>query len=789
MKVRKEDMKGSAMTIAVLGALATMMAMPSLVYATDTSEDEIAEIRRPTNTVEIGVENVGSKSAKFGEYNGLNKEGVEFVGNFSVKGGDAYEGGDGTMRWGFTGTDLGTTSREFGATVGDQGKWNLGIGYDELRHSTGEGYQTPYNGTMGGNNFTLPAGFAPVANTQVLTAPQKAAFHTMDIGTTRKNTSLTAGVIVAPQWNIKFDYNHLDQSGAKLMAFGTDNIGGAAGEKVAFLPNPTNYKTDTVNLSLNWAGDKAYMTSSYSGSYFRDGYDRVDFANFATANATDTMTTPPSNDFHQLNLTGGFDLAEKTKVAGGLSYSRNTQNDAFVATALTLPGSAATSSLNGLVVNTHADLKLTDRSFKDLTLSAGLKYDKRDNRTPSNIYRFEAISGTISNRAYYPNTPLSTKKTQIELAADYRLDKSQNIRLALTHDDTSRWCNQYGQLATFTQLAANGPAGVVGYPSGTNCVVAIGAKEDKIAAGYRLKVSSDLNFNAGYSYGKRTTEFDPLARTAMIGNDGGLLSNVNPLGQNGGDFLGFHPYLDENRKQHMFKAGVNWQANEQFSLGLAGRYIDDIYDTQYGWKDGHQWSVSLDAAYNYSETAIVSAYATQQRRYRNRTDLRSQDVQNVVAVATATAINVPQYATDSGKLIDDDFTFGLGFKKAKLMAGKLDLVGDLSYSIGKTDYSTTLNWAGATTGGFTCSSAFFLTCGDVPSVKNTMLQFKLVGTYEVDKASKVSVGYLFQRLESNDYYYNTLQTGFTPTSVMPTNQQTGSYSVNVVSASYIYTFK
>lgn len=773
MRVCKEEMNLSLMSAAVLGALAAMSGAPMAAYAADAAEEDIAAIRRPNNFVEVGAANVGRESAKFGEYNGLNKDGGVFIGNFSVRGGDAYEGGDGTMRWGATGTNLGTTSREFGATVGNQGKWNLGIGYDELRHNFTNSYQTPYQGSMGGNNFTLPAGFGTVADTNSLSAAQKAAFHTVDIGSTRRNTSFNAGLNLGPQWDVKLEFNHLDQSGAKLMAFGSDATG-ATGQRISILPNPTNYKTDTVNLGLNWAGEQAHFSTSYFGSYFHDDYDRVTWTTFAGANVTDTMTTPPSNDFHQLNVSGGYNVATKTKIVGGISYSRNTQNDPFVAATGITQTSNGVTSLHGLVVNTHADLKLTDNTIKDLSLLASMKYDKRDNRTDSNIYDFLAIDG--GNRATYPNTPLSTRKTQLELSGDYRLDKNQNVRLALNHDSISRWCNNYA----VSNL----------YPAGTNCVVATAAKEDKLTAGYRLKATNDLRLNASYSYGKKTSEFDPLARTAMIGQNGGILSGVNPKGQNGGDFLGFHPYLDENRIQQTLKAGANWQANDQLSFGLNARYTDDNYDTQYGWKNGNQWSLNLDASYTYSENGVITSYVTQQRRYRKRTDLRNL---NNVTNANATTINIPAYSTDSGTLKDDDFTVGLGFKDGSLFKGKLELVGDLSYSIGKTDYGTTLNWAGATTATagvtYTCASAFLLTCGDLPTVKNELTQFKLTGTYQVDKTSKVALGYLFQRLHSNDYYYNGLQYGFTPTGLMPTNQNSNSYSVNVVAVSYIYAFK
>ena len=97
-------------------------------------------MKNPTNTLEIGASNTSQSSAKFGEYNGLNKSGGKAIANFSVRGGDAYGGSNGTKRWSITGSDLGTTSRALGATVGNQGRWNLYIGYDELRHNITDTY-------------------------------------------------------------------------------------------------------------------------------------------------------------------------------------------------------------------------------------------------------------------------------------------------------------------------------------------------------------------------------------------------------------------------------------------------------------------------------------------------------------------------------------------------------------------------------------------------------------------------------------------------------------------------
>ena len=65
-----------------------------------------------------------------------------------------------------------------------------------------------------------------------------------------------------------------------------------------------------------------------------------------------------------------------------------------------------------------------------------------------------------------------------------------------------------------------------------------------------------------------------------------------------------------------------------------------------------------------------------------------------------------------------------------------------------------------------------------------MMMFKLTAAYQIDKTQRVSLQYLFQHLDTNDYYFNGYQYGYTPTSVMPTNQTSPNYNVNVIMLMY-----
>jgi MtrB/PioB family decaheme-associated outer membrane protein len=802
MKTNRERLAVSTLTLAVQGALLAMFAIPSFAFAAD---DEVTVLTHPTNSIEIGVGNTSDSSANFGQYNGLNKSGTNLIGNFSIRGGDAYNQEGGINRWAIKGTDLGTTSRELSGSVSNQGQWNLGFGYDELQHNISDTFQTPLIGSMGGNSFTLPASFgvintsyiAPVTfktGAQALTTTQTSLFHTTDVHSDRKNTSLSAGYNFDQRWGFKFDYNRLDQSGAKLMSVATDSAAALSGpggstwgiEKILMVMNPTNYTTDTFNLAANWAGDKGHMTASYFGSFFRDGYNGLTFPNpyAASTGATagtipamgasgtfpiNTISTAPSNDFHQLNLTGGYTISPATKLAGGVSYGRNTQNESYpfammqvvpgVTGNTALPmggGNPPQSSLNGLVYSTHADLKLTNQTSQDLLLSAGVKYNQRDNQTASNTYNFIDLGG--KNRTSV-NTPMSNSKTQMELAGDYRLSQSNRLHLGYEYEDVRRWCNN----ALANNTVGVPPAGYV--TSTSSCVQIPESTENKLVASYRLKAGEAVNFNAGYSYAQRKADVNP--------------SFYNPMQAlaEGYENVGYRAFFDASRTEQLLKAGVNWQANDKLSLGLSARYLDDNYgDSPLGVQKGNSWSTNLDATYGYSENGVVSAYLSVQNRQR---DLLSGAYRYTVPVTN------PLF---SNHLDDQENAIGIAIRQKGLMAGKLELAGDLAYSVGTTAYTTQVPYFVPTAFAATCSSSASLTCGSTPDIKNETLTLKISGIYQLDKASKIAVGYLYQKQNSSDYYYNFYQTGYTSSGNLPTNEQAPNYAVNVVSVSYLYNF-
>lgn len=863
MKTRNEKMKVSALTCAVQGALAVMFAMPLVAHAEDAG-DEVAAMRRPVNTVEAGVNVTSDKSTKFGEYNGLKNKDGSFIGNFSLRGGDAYDSKTGSYRYEFSGKDVGTTSREFTGSASNQGTWNFAFGYDELTHYTTNNYQTPLIGSAGGNSFVLPSiatygviyknptngtrplgtacvdgatnptcvgGFQVGTGSKYLTPAQLAAMNTVDVNNTRKNANFLVGYNIDHQWSVQFDYNHLKQDGAKLMGTGSTsspavsntvgpiygNVSAAAGlwskEANMVIMNPSNYTTDTFNLGVNWVGDSAHVHATYAGSLFKDAYNGLSWQSPFVDNQTlalalpgsfitNSISTAPSNQFHQFNLNGGFTLTPTTKLVGGISRGINKQNEAFnndpaflITAAPVNAAGIAQTSLNGKVVTNHADLKLTDKSIKDLALSAGLKYNERDNQSPSMRMSFQDLrSGAVgANTWRVVNTPNSNKSTLFDLGAEYRLDKGQSLRLGYEHEDIKRWCN--GVLPT---LAAASGAGAVAaglnvtMPIGTipGCVLTPSSKEDRIGLTYKMKPKDDLSIIADLQHAQRKSSTDwnfvnPLGTTGQLGTTAQFLGNGTI---NAGNYYGFRTYFDASRDQDLLKLRANWTATEAWSFAVAGRFENNKYnDSPLGVQNGKSLSLNFDTTYIYSEKGSISAFVSTSDR--SRTNI-SGGASNAAALATTTSVgpivDVNQY---SNVLHETSTIIGLNLKQQLTEAW--DLASDLSYSTDKSGYTTMVPYALSltpTVAAGACGLTNVLSCGSTPTIQSDAITLNVIGGYKIDKSSKVKMAYTYQHLRSNDYYYNGYEYGSTPSATMPTNQQAPSYTQHSVGVVYIYSF-
>lgn len=549
----RDRMVRKASVCAVQGALLILAGMG----AARADEAEVKALVEPTSSVEVGVTATSSENRKFGEYNGLTTRDTA-IGNFLLRGGSGTDSEGGVGRFQLRGLDLGTHARSIDGEVSRQGVWKLGFGYDELRHEIGNGFLTPFQGAMGGNNFTLPAAFGVInatavagvqaIGTRALTAAQMAQFQSVDVYTKRTNTSFNASYQVNRSWNLHFDFRHLDQSGAKLLGVASSDArtgAGAAGTWVKEAPlvlmNPTNYRTEIFTLGADWRGEGAHFELAYNGSLFSDGYSSVTWMN-PMGNATTTMaggfqvnqmSTMPANQFHQFSLTGGYDIAPNRKLSASFAYGRNTQDTGYLVDLMQAGGLPRT-SLGGLVLTTNGSVRYTDTSVRNWTFNLGWRSNERDNRSPSAAYAFFDLGNPARTAV---NTPYSNSKSVLEASGDYRIDRQHTLRFSWDRESIRRWCNQ--------------TAGVGLTPANAQCTMVPESTEDKLGMTYRVRATDAVSWNIGYGYNNRHSAVDHSYISPL-----GTSSGVNVTGiVNGGNAVGWVPYFEASRAQQLLKLG------------------------------------------------------------------------------------------------------------------------------------------------------------------------------------------------------------------------------------------
>ena len=617
MKANYQSFSLRLSVVAVRGAMIAMAVAPvSYAYA-----DEAL-----SNHVEVGATSVSDRSAKFGEYNGLDKKGGSLDLGFELRGNSA----DSATQFKLRGSNLGLDTRELGAEFGEQGKFRINLGYGELRRDLSDSYQTPYLG-VGSNNLSMPntwvkpvqlnvnpnavpavatptaidfralspawiaadaiyrfnnagnsnnggssataiataggvttplTGGASVPQQAYLaTAAQQAAmlatasndlslFRMVDLYTKRTKYSGGFDLSLNSQWTLSSSASQEDKKGVTARSWITGP------ETYATLPNPIDETHNQFNLALSFKGDTSFFKAGYYGSFYKNNLSSIviedaSTRNGATAGTVGASATPPSNQFHQFNVNGGYNLSPSTKLVADASYSRNQQDEAFqpligygATTSLpALPTGLASwlpaNSLHGLVTTKSLDLKLTSKPVKDLNLTAAYKYNDRNNSTPVNTYVFSdldnawATAGTFrgnlvpgwgnvpltvqgnSNGTIEANRAYSKKTNQLNLDGDYRLSQAQAVKVGFDWQKIDRYCGG----------------------AWTDCATADSTKENTLRAEWRIRADG-LNGRLGYSRSERRADnYNVNAWLALA-----PMANVVPADQTANNTGGYSLY-------------------------------------------------------------------------------------------------------------------------------------------------------------------------------------------------------------------------------------------------------
>lgn len=727
-----------AVSIAAIGASAQ-----SFAWAAD-SDDEVARLIRPDSQIEAGIGYVSKDSAKFGEYNGLQREGAHVIGNVSV----VRRGEDGPGYVEVEGRNLGLDTRNLKLRTGEQGNYGVRVEYDEIQKLWSDSYQTPFL-NAGSTNLTLPAGWVKATSTAGMTQ-LNASMHSFDVGTKRKAASIGMGKELPAGWDVDVSAKHEKKEGTRFIGatFGTNG----GNPRAAILPEPVDYTTDQIEALLRYTGEKLQMQFGYYGSFFQDANNGLTWSNPYSNSVWSNLPVnqgriglPPDNQLHQLSASAGYTVTKDTRVSGSLSFGRMTQNDAFlpytVNSGLTVTNPLPRNSLDGRVDTTHADLKLSSKLMPKLQLTAGYRYDDRDNKTSQATYNY--IGGDSMNQAALGgantriNLPGSSTKQQIDAELDYHATADTKLKFGYDYE----WAKK-----TFEAIKDE--------------------REGTIKAEVHQHFNEMLSGGLGYAYSDRkTSAYDasaPFLATTPSAVPG-TWDNVPTQ----------FKFFMAPRKRDKVRAFVNFSPRENIDLQLnADLKDDDYHESQYGLKRAKGWAVNFDANVVASETlsghffTSWDSYATAQRS---------------IALGGSTA-NVTN--TANGWTVDiSDRTFTIGTGVRYTPAAKYQLGADLTHatSIGR------INVATGTGPVFNTSPTTGNTATPLPNLVNRLARLDMFGSYELKKDVTLKVKYIYERYRSADWAYDQV-TANTLANVIGTNQTSPNYNVQFLGVSVAYQF-
>ncbi len=774
-----------ALVVAVHGALGGLALAPAMAAAEDT---DVVALTQPTNWVEVGGLYVNKDSKKFGDFTGLDEKGLYGIGNFGLAGGN---GDAGALRWKLVGSNLGLDSRNVRGEVGDQGRWRVNGGYDEIPHWNpwSDTYETIFNGA-GSTSLTLPSDYpaasarrnaGPLSNWNNIQTPNASAtatgggpgyvipaeLHRFDIGTKRKIGDVSVSTIFAPGWEFSASAKRIEKDGTKLT--GVNYAGFSGGNMVALVPEPINATTDSFSANIAYADHRMNFNVGYYGSFYRNDVKlwtvANPFNNNIVLNNLARLSGAPDNEMHQFNIGGGYRFTPTTRLQVTGSWSRLTQDASFIdpsSPTWVVPETSANAKVN----NSFVYARLTMRPLPALSVNASYRYDDRDNKTP--IVDIMATSGDAQGApTLRTNVPLSRRVQTANLQAEYKLGAGQAVSAEYERQDIRRTANTDEDSPFRAEKTY----------------------EDTLKVGYRAALNDSLTGRISYAYSdRRNSDYAENVGIAP-GADAGLVP-------------GFEQFYVAKRKRDKLRSQVQFQATEAFAVQATLDLNQDKYDLPLGLKETRGWMFALDGSVRASDQLSLNAYYSYE-------DMR-HDL-DAFAIPRGNALTIPHtpngscasypltggIPTDiftdpcrnwSQREADKTHTVGVSAKYGGLLGGRMNLMADLSYSDSRTpiDMSGGTYYSNGTQNVFVPAESF-------PEVKSQLTQLRLTGNYAINKQSAVQLLYIYGRLKSNDWAFDAFTNSplgvLAVTSVIGPAITSPNYNVNVVGVSYIYRFR
>ncbi|MEQ1515247.1 MAG: MtrB/PioB family outer membrane beta-barrel protein, partial [Usitatibacteraceae bacterium] len=655
MKTSKQyiGMVPTILAVAVLGAIGQARAQ---------SSDEVKELTTPESSVAVGVAGVSGDSkdrAQWGMFNGMRKGDSHLLLDLDYLTRDNLTGTWTTLQ----GRNLGLDNRELRGGMQKQGDWKLFGEYSEITR------RSP---------FTVNTGMRDAGTTTPTIVPiaVPGTGNDLDFKLQRKAVSGSVEKWLSPNLKFEATFKNEDKDGTRQWGRGYDCASYVCGTStttalnqanflknaILLIPEPINSTIRQFDAKFVFHDEKLNVAAAYYGSFYTNSNGNISpvvpnslyggngtlvgslypavGTNIIAGGGTSLqnvlqspMALQPDSQAHQFSVAGNYAFTPATRATFKYSFTRATQSEDFAG--MGLSGSApGANNLEGRMDTVAAQLGLTSRPMRDLSLLANLSYSHKEDKTPNALYNVEAkaivpattptsytninqvgVPGAVWNNNHVTNTDLIGK-----LEASYRLPENYRATVGVDYRMKER---EVPESRVEEALAGLGPL-----------------RAKNAETGYRLELrksmSENLNGSIGYSKSKRTgsdwtnlSTLDPATlplnsalNTFLINTYcGGLacygqvLSPENILGLTAGTPF---PYNMADVERDKWKVTLDWSPLENLSVQLMGEDGKDKNVMPFdpvaggkGWRDTGVSFYGIDVSYAISDAWKLTAYASQ----------------------------------------------------------------------------------------------------------------------------------------------------------------------------------
>jgi MtrB/PioB family decaheme-associated outer membrane protein len=378
--------------------------------------------------IEAGAYRSTEDSYPWGEFTGIKDDAWYGLADFDIEGRAPWDG-DETWNFHAQGKNLALDSRWLRLEGGFQGLFDLWLEWDQIPRFVDDTARTVFQG-RGSGLLTLPQDWVPSDTTTGFTA-LGTSLRRLNVYRERRDLRTGAALVLPRGFELDAQYEWERREGRRVTGAMIGNTGG--NPRTSLVPEPIDWTTHEADGTLRWAGERLQLQVGYEFSRFDNGEESLTFQNPYAAiggwsaaagfPAFGRKALEPDNHFHQVSASGGYSLPWRTRIMANFSYGWFRQDEQLLPYTVNpdlvvtrpLPRGRADAKIDA----TNVGVRITSRPLDRLRISAGYRFDDRDNDTPRDVFLYVPADSSDQPAS------LASNRARLNLPNSYRLHEGR----------------------------------------------------------------------------------------------------------------------------------------------------------------------------------------------------------------------------------------------------------------------------------------------------------------------------------------------------------------------------